>query len=55
MVDNTHVLNCLIIGVLIGLPWLGSLINVPIKPFMWFILPIVETVISAIAFLAGLI
>ncbi len=45
----------LIIGVLIGLPWLGSLIGVSIRPFVWVILPIVEAVISAIAFLAGLI
>ena len=45
----------LIIGVLIGLPWLGSLIGVPIQPFAWVILPIVQAVISAIAFLAGLI
>ena len=45
----------LIIGILIGLPWLGSLIGVPIRPFAWVILPIVDTVISAIAALAGLI
>ena len=45
----------LIIGILIGLPWLGSLIGVPIRPFAWVIQPIVEALISAIAGLAGLI
>lgn len=45
----------LIIGILIGLPWLGSLIDVPIRPFAWVILPVVDAVITAIAYLAGLI
>jgi Zn-dependent protease len=45
----------LIIGILIGLPWLGSLIDVPIRPFARVILPIVDAVLTAIAYLAGLI
>lgn len=45
----------LIIGILIGLPWLGSLFGISIRPFAWIIQPIVEAVISAIAALAGLI
>ncbi|MDG2243996.1 MAG: site-2 protease family protein [Rhodospirillaceae bacterium] len=45
----------LIIGILIGLPWLGYLIDVPIRPFAWVVLPVVDAVITAIAFLAGLI
>lgn len=45
----------LIIGILIGLPWFGSLIDVPIQPFEWVVLPVVDAVITAIAYLAGLI
>jgi Zn-dependent protease len=45
----------LIIGILIGLPWLGALFGISIRPFAWIIQPIVEAVISAIAALAGLI
>ncbi|MEQ8510222.1 MAG: site-2 protease family protein [Rhodospirillaceae bacterium] len=45
----------LIIGLLLGLPWLGSMIDVPIRPFEWVIMPIVEAVITGIAYLAGLI
>jgi Zn-dependent protease len=45
----------LIIGILIGLPWFGSLIDVPIRPFEWVVLPVVDAVITAIAYLAGLI
>ena len=45
----------LIIGILIGLPWLGSLIDVPIRPFARVILPIVDAVLTPIAYLAGLI
>lgn len=45
----------LIIGILMILPLLGSLIGVPIQPFAWLVLPVVNAVITAIAFLAGLI
>lgn len=45
----------IIICVLIGLPWLGSLIGATIQPFAWVILPMVEALISGIAHLAGLI
>jgi len=45
----------LLIGVLMILPLLGSAIGVPIQPFAWVVLPVVNAVITAIAFLAGLI
>lgn len=45
----------LIIGVLLVLPWIGSMIGLPLNPFAWVILPIVELVISGVAFMAGLI
>ena len=45
----------IIICILIGLPWLGSLIGATIQPFAWVILPMVEALISGIAHLAGLI
>jgi Zn-dependent protease len=43
----------LLLGVLIGLPWLGSAIGVDLNIFAGFILPIVDSVVDGIAFLTG--
>ncbi len=43
----------LLLGVLIGLPWLGSAIGVDLNFFAGFILPIVDSVVNAITFLTG--
>ncbi len=45
----------ILIGILFILPFLGSVVGVPIQPFVWVILPIVEVVITVIAALAGLL
>lgn len=45
----------LIIGILMILTLVGSAIGVSIQPFAWIVLPVVNAVITAIAFLAGLI
>lgn len=45
----------LIIGILMILPLIGSAIGVSIQPFAWVVLPVVDAVITAIAYLAGLI
>ena len=43
----------LLLGVLIGLPWLGSAIGADLNIFAGFILPIVDSVVEGIAFLTG--
>lgn len=43
----------LLLGVLIGLPWLGSAIGADLNIFANFILPIVDSVVDGIAFLTG--
>lgn len=43
----------LLLGVLIGLPWLGSTIGVDLNFFAGLILPIVDSVVNAITFLTG--
>ncbi len=45
----------ILIGALFLLPFLGSVVGVPIQPFSWVVLPIVEAVISGIVVIAGLI
>jgi len=44
----------IILGVLILVPWLGTLVGVQVRPFSWVILPIVNGLIGAIVFMAGL-
>ncbi len=43
----------LLLGVLIGLPWLGSTIGVDLNFFAGLILPVVDSVVNAITFLTG--
>lgn len=43
----------IVLGVVIGLPWLGSYVGVDLNFFARFILPIVDSVRDAIAFLTG--
>lgn len=45
----------LLIGILMILPLIGMAIGVSIQPFAWVVLPVVDAVITVIAFLAGLI
>ncbi len=45
----------IIICALIGLPLTGSILGLSIQPFDWVILPIVEALISVIAYLAGFV
>lgn len=45
----------ILIGALFILPLIGSMVGVPMQPFSWVVLPIVEAVISGIVAVAGLI
>ena len=44
----------LLLGVLIALPWLGSVIGVDLDLFAWTILPVADAVVNFIAAAAGL-
>jgi len=44
----------ILLGILILLPWLGTLVGIEVSLFSWVILPIVDAMIGAIVFMAGL-
>ncbi|MCB2108579.1 MAG: site-2 protease family protein [Rhodobacteraceae bacterium] len=44
----------ILLGVLIGIPWVGSLVGLDINIFGWVVLPVVDLIVNGIAALTGL-